>query len=121
LKKLHGLGKRERLLLQIAAIVNDIGSYVDTHKHYEHSDYIIRASELMGLDAIEQQMVATIARFHSSDSPQIDLGDLPLMSSARRLTIAKLSAILRVADSLDASRQQKINPFACRKSPIKSC
>lgn len=108
LKKLHGLGKRERLLLQIAAIVNDIGSYVDTHKHYEHSDYIIRASELMGLNAIEQQMVATIARFHSSDSPQIDLGDLPLMSSARRLTIAKLSAILRVADSLDASRQQKI-------------
>ena len=109
LRKLHGLGKRERLLLQIAAIVNDIGSYVDTHKHYAHSDYIIRASELMGLDAGEQQMVATIARFHSSDSPQIDLGDLPEMSSSRRLTIAKLSALLRVADSLDASRQQKIS------------
>ena len=62
----------------------------------------------MCVDAIELDMVATIARFHSGVSPQIDLGDLPLMSSARRLTIAKLSAILRVADSLDASRQQKI-------------
>ncbi|MFD1484922.1 exopolyphosphatase [Lacticaseibacillus baoqingensis] len=108
LRNLHGLGKRERLLLQVAALVTDIGSFVDTHKHYEHSEYIIQASELMGLDTIEQQMVATIARFHSSDSPQIDLGDLPLMSTQRRLVIAKLSALLRVADSLDASRQQKI-------------
>lgn len=108
LKNLHGLGKRDRLLLQIAATVNDIGSYVDTHKHYEHSDYLIRASELVGLTGSEQQAVATIARFHSSDSPQIDLGNLPQMPTARRLTIAKLSALLRVADSLDASRQQKI-------------
>jgi exopolyphosphatase/guanosine-5'-triphosphate,3'-diphosphate pyrophosphatase len=31
-----------------------------------------------------------------------------LLSTQRRLVIAKLSALLRVADSLDASRQQKI-------------
>lgn len=112
LKKLHGMGKRERLLLQIAATVNDIGSYIDTHRHYDHSDYIIRASELMGLTHTEQQMVATIARFHSSSSPQTDLGDLPVMSSARRLTIAKLSALLRIADALDTSRQQKIKKLS---------
>ena len=108
LKKLHGMGKRERLLLQVAAIVTDIGSFVATHKHYQHSDYLIRASELVGLTAAEQQIVATIARFHSSNSPQTDLGDLPPMDAGQRLLIAKLSAILRVADSLDASRLQKI-------------
>ncbi|KRK70463.1 exopolyphosphatase [Lacticaseibacillus nasuensis] len=117
LKKLHGLGKRERLLLQIAATINDIGSYVDTHKHYEHSDYIIRASELMGLTRTEQEMVATIARYHSSDLPQLNLGDLPEMGAARRLIIAKLSALLRVADSLDASRQQKITALRVSLRP----
>lgn len=108
LKKLHGLGKRERLLLEIAATVTDVGAYVDTHKHYEHSDYIIQASELIGLTAAEQRMVATIARYHSSDTPQTDLSDLTELNANRRLVIAKLTALLRVADALDASRQQKI-------------
>lgn len=108
LKKLHGLSKRERLLLQIAATVNDVGSFIDTHRHYAHSDYIISASALMGLTGTEQRMVATIAHFHSSDTPQLDLGDLVGFDTRQRLAIAKLSALLRVADSLDASRQQKI-------------
>lgn len=108
LKKLHGLGKRERLLLEIAATVTDVGAYVDTHKHYEHSDYIIQASELIGLTAPEQRMVATIARYHSSDTPQTDLSDLTELNAKRRLVIAKLTALLRVADALDASRKQKI-------------
>ncbi|WP_179396098.1 exopolyphosphatase [Lacticaseibacillus absianus] len=119
LHRLHGLGRRERLLLEIAATVNDIGSYIDTHKHYEHSDYIIQASELMGLTAAEQRMVATIARYHSSDTPQTDLSDLHELNSKRRLVIAKLSALLRVADSLDASRQQKIAKIRVSVQPDK--
>ncbi|WP_461225674.1 Ppx/GppA phosphatase family protein [Lacticaseibacillus suihuaensis] len=119
LRRLHGLVRRERLLLQIAATVNDIGSYVDTHKHYEHSDYIIQASELMGLTAAEQRMVATIARYHSSDTPQTDLSDLRELNSRRRLVIAKLSALLRVADSLDASRQQKIQKIRVSVQPTR--
>ncbi|WP_125579441.1 Ppx/GppA phosphatase family protein [Lacticaseibacillus suibinensis] len=119
LKKLHGLGKRERLLLQIAATVNDVGSYVDTHKHYEHSEYIINSSELMGLTMPEQRMVAAIARYHSSDTPQTDLSDLHELNSTRRLIIAKLSALLRVADSLDASRQQKIQKIRVSIQPTR--
>ncbi|MFD1433308.1 MULTISPECIES: Ppx/GppA phosphatase family protein [Lacticaseibacillus] len=117
LKKLHGMGKRERLLLQIAATVNDVGSYIDTHHHFIHSEYIIQASELMGLTSTEQKMVATIARYHSSDQPQTDLSDLAELNSARRLTIAKLAALLRVADSLDASRQQKIESLRVSVKP----
>jgi len=119
LKKLHGLSKRDRLLLQVAATVNDIGSYIDTHRHYAHSDYIILASDIIGLTKLEQQMVATIAHFHSSDTPQTDLEDFPATETDMRLRIAKLSALLRVSDSLDASRQQKIQQLSVSLKPNK--
>jgi exopolyphosphatase/guanosine-5'-triphosphate,3'-diphosphate pyrophosphatase len=109
LRKLHSLGKRERLLLQIAAILNDIGNFVDIHEHYRHSDYLIQASEILGLSTQEQQMVGTISRFHSTDSPNIEElqeSDLP---NDKRMVVAKLAAILRLADALDVSRQQKIS------------
>ncbi|AGP69502.1 Exopolyphosphatase [Lacticaseibacillus paracasei] len=117
LKKLHGMGKRERLLLEVAATVSDIGSYIETHKHYAHSNYIIKASEIMGLNDLEVTMVATITRFHSSITPQSDLKNFPTMSTENRLVVAKLSALLRVADSLDASRQQKIQQLRVSVKP----
>ncbi|ERL64410.1 HD domain-containing protein [Schleiferilactobacillus shenzhenensis] len=108
LRKLHSLGKRERLLLEIAATLNDIGSFVDVHEHYRHSDYLIQASEILGLSTQEQQMVGTITRFHSTDSPSIEeLQESPLPNT-KRMVVAKLAAILRLADALDVSRQQKI-------------
>ncbi|WP_127848414.1 exopolyphosphatase [Lacticaseibacillus hulanensis] len=109
LRKLHGLGKRERLLLETAALITDIGSYIDTHDHAESSDYIIRSSDIMGLSEREQEIVATIARYHTSATPQLDMSALKTFSGAERLVVAKLSALLRVADSLDTSRKQKID------------
>ncbi|KRN27931.1 exopolyphosphatase [Lactobacillus selangorensis] len=112
LKKIHGLGKKERLLLHIAALVNDVGSYVDNHNHYFHSDYIIRASKIVGLSSTAQLMVAAIARYHSTDTPSAELDRFDQLPIDKRMTIAKLTAILRLADALDASRQQKITKIS---------
>jgi exopolyphosphatase/guanosine-5'-triphosphate,3'-diphosphate pyrophosphatase len=109
LRKLHQLGKRERLLLETAALITDIGSYIDTHSHAKNSEYIINSSDIMGLSSRELTIVATIARYHTSATPQLDMSALKTFSGAERLVVAKLSALLRVADSLDTSRKQKID------------
>ena len=109
LRKLHKLGKRERLLLETAALITDIGSYIDTHSHAQNSEYIINSSDIMGLSSRELAIVATIARYHTSATPQLDMSALKSFGGADRLIVAKLSAILRVADSLDTSRRQKID------------
>lgn len=109
LRKLHGLGKRERLLLETAALIIDVGSYIDTHNHAASSDYIIRASDLIGLSRREQHIVATIAHYHTSATPQLDMSAMRTFRGSDRLIVAKLSALLRVADSLDTSRRQKIS------------
>lgn len=106
--KYYGMGCQARLLLEVAATVRAIGSTIATHKHYAHSNTIICASAIMGLNALDVTMVALITRFHSSVTPQSDLCNFPIMSTENRLVVAKLSAIYWVADSLDASRQQCI-------------
>lgn len=108
LKPLHGLKKRERLLLQLAAILQDTGSYIDMNTHYIHSYYIIQSSEIIGISDEERDIVANIARYHSSEVPSNDRAHFNQLPDGSRLIIAKLTALLRMADALDDSHQQKV-------------
>lgn len=108
LKPLHGLGGRERLLLQLAAILQDSGSYIDMNAHYIHSYYIIQSSEIIGISENEQDIIANIARYHSAGTPSNDSASFSVLPPESRLITAKLTAILRMADALDDSHQQKV-------------
>ncbi len=106
--RLHRLNSRQRLLLQAAAILHDCGKYVNMSKHNIRSYNIIMATELIGLSRRERDIVAWTARFHtgktfSDESSYTDL------DAADQLVIAKLSALLRLADALDTAHQQKIS------------
>lgn len=108
LKPIHQLNNRDRLLLEVATILHDVGAFIDSHEHYLHSDYIIRNTSLIGLSADERQLIAAITRYHSTTTPSEDLSHFQRLDTSERLLIAKLAAILRLADALDDDRQQKI-------------
>ncbi|GHP14127.1 exopolyphosphatase [Lentilactobacillus fungorum] len=112
LKPLHQLGNRERVLLQVAAILHDVGNYIGIHEHYLHSEYIIQHSDIIGLSDIERRTIAAIARYHSSTTPSEDLSHFQHISAENRRLISKLAAILRLADALDDDRQQKIKKIS---------
>ncbi len=99
MKKVHGLGKRERLLLRIAAILHDCGKYISMMNLAECSYNIIMSTEIIGLSHTEREIVANVVKYNHAVfdySQNIDY-----------LTIAKLTAILRVANGLDRSHKQK--------------
>lgn len=107
-KKLHGLGKRERLYLQLAAILHDCGKYISMVNLGECSYQIIMATEMIGLSHMEREIVANIVKFNHEDF--IYFEELSRRSSLDRqayLKVAKLTAILRVANGLDRSHKQK--------------
>lgn len=108
LSSLHGMGSRQRLLLQIAAILHDTGKFISSTGHYHHSYNIILASGLPGLSTEELHMVATMARYHSSIAPGAGERDFPRMNPQDRLETAKLISLLRIANALDTSHLQKI-------------
>ena len=43
LREDYGLGDRDRLLLQVAAILHDIGIHINLRAHHKHSQYLIAA------------------------------------------------------------------------------
>ena len=105
----HGLSARERLLLQVAALLHDIGVYVNLRAHHKHSQYLLAASQIFGLSDEETAIVANIARYHRRALPQES--HLPYVALDRRdrLIVDKLAAILRVANALDAEHLQKVS------------
>lgn len=110
MKKVHGLGKRERLYLRLASILHDCGKYIGMVNIGENSYQIIMATEIIGLSHLEREIVANVARFNysrfvyygqQSGSTRLDRDSY--------LIVAKLTAILRLASGLDRSHKQKLN------------
>lgn len=112
LKKLHRLGNRERLLLNVASTIADIGNAISQHSHYHHSAYIMEANPLIGLSDKENRIIAEIARYHSAEAPVVEEPRYKHLDPAIQMPIAKLVAILRLADALDDSHQQKITELS---------
>ena len=108
LLKEHGLTGRERLLLQVAAMLHDIGGYVNLRAHHKHSQYLLAASQIFGLSDTETAMVANIARYHRRGLPQRSHLPYVALDGPDRLIVNKLAAILRVANALDAEHLQKV-------------
>ncbi|AOT71035.1 HD domain-containing protein [Geosporobacter ferrireducens] len=108
LKRMHGLGERQRFLLQLAAILHDIGKFVNPLEHYIYSYHIILASNLMGLSREEMEIIANISRYHSKVVPRADHDNFRKLSEENRVVVSKLVAIIRLADALDRSHRQKI-------------
>ena len=109
MKKVHGMGARERLLLQIAALLHDCGKYISMEKVSECSYQIIMSTDIIGLSSLERQMIACAVRFNNSAFVYYD--ELYSMGIAidreSYIKVAKMTAILRLANAMDRSHYQK--------------
>jgi exopolyphosphatase/guanosine-5'-triphosphate,3'-diphosphate pyrophosphatase len=107
-RPLHRLEDEDGTLLEAAALLHDIGSFVSYGRHHKHSAYLIRSSDIVGLDRAQREVVAWICRYHRRAHPHPKhYGWLDVKSDARQ-RITKLAALLRVADSLDRAHRGKL-------------
>ena len=114
MKKLHGLGSREKLLLRTASILHDIGKFININHHNLHSFEIITGADITGLSHIETEIVANLARYHSHATPSASDLNYSRLDLYNRVLVSKLSAILRLADALDRSHTQKFDNIDVR-------
>lgn len=107
--KIHHLNNRHRLLLEIAAILHDIGKCISLRQHYNHSYRLIMATDIFCLSQEEKILVALTAYYHAKNLEETEPASNSFkMTSEQFSIVAKLSTILRVADALDRSYKQKI-------------
>ena len=108
MRKVHGLGKRERLLLQLATILHDCGKYISLTNLGECSYNIIMSTEIIGLSHIEREIVANTVKYNHIDFDYYEMiGQNADLDKDAYLKIAKLTAILKIANGLDRSHKQK--------------
>ena len=108
MKKVHGLGSRERFYFRIAAILHDCGKYISLMDIGENSYHIIMATEIIGLSHAEREIVANVVRYNHSPFAYYNNMQSKSMTQEAYLIIAKLTAILKVANGLDRSHKQKL-------------
>jgi len=106
---LHNLDKENKLLLEIGALLHDIGHFINTVDHNKHGYYILKASPLIGLSEDQQNIVANIMLYHRKSTPSMEDGGFRALTPKDRLVVIKLSALMRLADGLDVSHTGRVN------------
>lgn len=116
-REINGLLDRDRLLLQISSYLHDCGKYISMANLAECSYGIIKNSEIIGLSHKERLIVANVVKYNQTPFDYFeDFTDHQFMDMADHVKIAKLTAILRLANGLDRSHKMKFKDI---KSLIK--
>lgn len=114
LRELHQLTEHDALLLQVSAILHEVGTYVSPRAHHKHSEYLILNSEVFGLDRLDVTIVALVARYHRHSGPRLDHPAYAALSTEDRIRVCKLAALLRVADALERTHAQRVAQIEIR-------
>ena len=97
------------------ALLHDIGAFISPFSHHKHGFYLITTADIFGLRKIDKDVVANIVRYHRRSPPKPTHVSYISLPKPERAVVSKLSAILRVAEALDASHQQKCRDFTLER------
>jgi exopolyphosphatase / guanosine-5'-triphosphate,3'-diphosphate pyrophosphatase len=103
-----------RILLEAAAILHDVGYFVNYSKHHQHSYHLIAHSDLAGFTPRETELVANIGRYHCRAEPKRKHPNYAKLAKADRRLVRRLSAILRIAEGLDRGHTQNVRSITTR-------
>jgi exopolyphosphatase / guanosine-5'-triphosphate,3'-diphosphate pyrophosphatase len=113
LTSLHKPGKRERLLLEAAALLHDCGAFISYHSHHKHSYHLIRHAGLFGITPRERELVALMARYHRKSLPKKKHDEYQRLTEQEQQLVCRLGGILRLADGLDRRRSAALKVLGC--------
>src|SRR5262249_40862743 len=111
LGSLHALGERERLLLEAAGYLHDIGHQFDHlgGAHHKESARMILEQPWRNFSPLDANVIAQVARYHRKSAPKMKHEEFAMLAAPERRVVQALAALLRIADALDRSHEQHIH------------
>ena len=104
----------DKLLLECAARLQDVGYVINYDQHHKHSYHLIRNSRLPGIRSHDLELIANVARYHRGAHPKRKHENLARLSSEDQSRVQRMAAILRLAGGLDRSRSQQVRDVRVR-------
>ncbi len=100
-KKLYKIPEYQRKYLETAALLHDIGYYIEEKNHNKHSLKMIIENGLEGFTEHETRIIACICRYHRGGLPDKDEHEVyNTLEKKDRKIVKKLGGILKIADGL---------------------
>lgn len=117
LKSVHGLPSEYADWLAAAAMLQEVGSYINRAGRRRHTYYIISHYELFGYTLHQRQLIAAIARYIGKSRPTADSRPVHLLSATEINLVEKAVVLLRVARALDQGRRGAVKDVKVRVQP----
>jgi exopolyphosphatase/guanosine-5'-triphosphate,3'-diphosphate pyrophosphatase len=113
LSPLHKLPPPFAGLVEAAGYLHDIGHFISDTRHHKHSFYLVANSDMPGFDEREREIVANLCRYHRKAAPVQEHPNWQTLDPEGKRAVLMLAPILRLADSIDRSRDQRVESVSC--------
>jgi len=113
LQSLHRMGNTERIWLQTAALLHDVGKSICAKGHNKKSQDIIIKSSGLPLNKNERKIIGLIARYHRGALPGQCHKYYAKLDAESRYYVKKLAALLRLAEGLDGNHRGSVTDLSC--------
>ncbi len=114
LHPIHNLALVSGRILEAAAYLHDTGHLISDTGHHKHSAYVVANSDLPGFTARERLLIAMLCRYHRKSMPSVRHEAFQALSADEKRAVLMLVPLLRLADSLDRSHEQRVDGVTCR-------
>ena len=108
LRSLHRLPPEYREWLSAAAMLYEVGDYVNRNGRHRHTHYIISNSEILGYTPQQRRLIAAIARYLGKTRPTLEDGPMKLLDAGDRADVEKAILLLRLARALNLGRSRAV-------------
>lgn len=114
LRRIHRLPYEYKEWISAAAMLCEVGDFVNRTGRHRHTYYIISHSEILGYTLQQRNIIAAIARYLGKSRPSTDDLPLKILPAADQKQIAKASLLLRLAWALNLGRSGALKTFRAR-------
>jgi exopolyphosphatase/guanosine-5'-triphosphate,3'-diphosphate pyrophosphatase len=112
LTSVHHLPLEYREWLSAAAMLFEVGDYVNRNGHHRHTYYIIANSEILGYTPQQRRIIGSIARYLGKSRPTPGDGPMNSLNPEEQENVTKASMLLRIARALNMGRSQSVGKVA---------
>jgi len=108
LRSVHRLPPEYLEWLSAAAMLYEVGDYLNRNGHHRHTHYIISNSEILGYTPQQRRLIAAIARYLGKSRPTMEDGPIKVVDPADRADVQKAILLLRLARALNLGRSRAV-------------
>ncbi|MGH9630869.1 MAG: Ppx/GppA phosphatase family protein [Bryobacteraceae bacterium] len=113
LEPLHRLPRDFGRLLHAAAYLRDTGHFISDTGHHKHSAYLVSNSDMPGFTDQERAVIGLLCRYHRKSLPAARHEPYQSLPAELKRAVLMLTPLLRMADGLDSSQEQKVERIEC--------